>query len=172
MTIMYKNSNLFCSCCGSEFKIKYPINPNELHKKVKSFTELHNDCEPTYIEPKPETNSSAKEKAIFWLANGHTGLSSKTMFNCLMGNKGFEINYPHDPDDFSRCYKLLECVPEWKSELYQLKTLSKVWSNLVDNWNKLTEMYEQNTKENWKNYKQIGMYELMDKLISDGRKNV
>jgi hypothetical protein len=77
----------------------------------------------------------------------------------------FRINYPYDPDDFSRCYKLLEHVPEWKKELDKLKPLCKEWSNLVDNWDKLTEMYEQNKKENWENSKQIGMFEFMQTLI-------
>ena len=83
-----------------------------------------------------------------------------------MGNPKFPVNIPYDPDDFSRCYKLLVAVPEWKLELHKLKPLSKEWSNLVDNWDKLTEMYELNTKENWKNSKKIGMYEFMQTLIT------
>ena len=47
----------------------------------------------------------------------------------------------------------------------KLKKLSEPWNNLVDNWDKLTEMYEQNVKENWKNSKAIGMYEFMQTLI-------
>ncbi len=87
------------------------------------------------------------------------------MFNCLIGNENFSISYPYDPDDFSRCYKLLEVVPEWKSELNKLKPLCQEWSNLIDNWDELTRMFEQNNKEQWKNYKKIGMYELMEKCI-------
>ena len=33
-------------------------------------------------------------------------------------------------------------------------------------WEKLTEMYEQNNRENWKNYKEIGMYEFMQELLA------
>ena len=87
------------------------------------------------------------------------------MWNCLIGNSNFPVNIPYDPDDFSRCYKLLEAVPEWKSKLHKLKPLSNQWRKLVDNWDKLTEMYELNTKENWKNSKKIGMYEFMQTLI-------
>jgi len=97
------------------------------------------------------------KKAIQWIATGEKGSSSMTMWNCLIGNKDFPVNHPCDPDDFSRCYKLLEAVPEWKAELHKLKTLSWPWSNLVDNWDKLTEMYEQNVQEQ--------MYELMEILI-------
>jgi len=82
------------------------------------------------------------EKAIQWIASGDVGASSRTMWNCLIGNKDFVINTPFDPSDFGRCYRLLEFVPEWKSEIYKLKSLSKNWSVLVDNWDELTRMYE------------------------------
>ena len=82
-----------------------------------------------------------------------------------MGNRGIAINHPHDPDDFRRCYLLLKAVPEWKKDLHKLKGLSPAWSNLVDHWNELTEMFERNEREDWKNHKKIGMYELMQKLI-------
>ncbi len=79
-------------------------------------------------------DESRYKKAIWWIANGSVGASSKTMWNCLIGNEDFSINHPYDPDDFSRCWKLLEAVPEWKPELHKLKPLSRQWSNLVDNW--------------------------------------
>ncbi len=60
----------------------------------------------------------------------------------------------------------MEAVPEWKLELHKLKQLSEPCSNLVDNWTKLTQMYEQNKKEDWKNSKKIGMYEFMETLIN------
>lgn len=159
-----RNEKLFCLNCGGEHELKYPIPVTEMTKKIDAFNLLHNDCEKTWKEPEVDQSKETYEKAMFWIANGEQGLSSKTMWNCLMGNKNFQVNYPHDPDDFKRCYKLLQTVPEWKNELHKLKPLSIQWNNLVDNWDKLTEMYEQNLKDNWKNYKEIGMYELMNSL--------
>jgi hypothetical protein len=78
-----------------------------------------------------------------------------------MGHKNFEINHPYDPDDFSRCWKLLEAVPEWKTELHKLKPLSEAWSNLVDNWDKLNEYF----MDIQKGKKANGMYEFMQTLI-------
>lgn len=161
----FRNESLFCLNCGGEHKLIYPIAIPEMTKKVEAFNELHKDCKPTWKEPQVNQEKSTYEKAMFWIANGETGMSSKTMWNCLLGNKKFPINHPYDPDDFKRCYKLLQTVPEWKPQLEKLKPLSKEWSNLVDNWDKLTEMYEQNVKDNWKNYKKIGMYEFMETLI-------
>lgn len=163
--ITYRNSNLFCTNCGGEFIVKYPVAVADMLKKSEAFTLLHSDCLPTWIEPKVDQSKDVTEKAMWWIANGETGMSSKTMWNCLMGNSKFPVNHPYDPDDFSRCWKLLEAVPEWKTELHKLKPLSRAWSNLVDNWDKLTAMYEQNKKEQWKNSKQIGMYEFMGTLI-------
>lgn len=110
-------------------------------------------------------SKDVQQKAMWWMGCGEKGMSSETMWNCLMGNKNFFVNHPYDPDDFKRCYKLLEAVHEWKNELYKLKALSKEWSNLVDNWDKLTEMFEENVRTEWKNCKQIGMYEFMKTLI-------
>jgi hypothetical protein len=62
---------------------------------------------------------------------------------------------------------LLEAVPEWKEKhhLNKLKGLSTTWSNLVDNWDKLTEMFEENRKNKWETSDKIGMYEFMQTLI-------
>jgi hypothetical protein len=70
------------------------------------------------------------------------------------------MSHPCDPDDFSRCYKLLEIIPEWKNELHKMKAISPVWSNLVDNWDKLNEFYE-----NMRIVKKAnGMFEFMREL--------
>jgi len=151
--------------------LQYPViripPVTDLTKKTESFQSLHNDCEQTWLEPVADQSQSVKEKSMWWIANGEHGMSSKTMWNCFMDNHAFPINHPHDPDDFSRCYKLLEVVPEWKNELSKLKTLSHQWSALVDNWDELTRMYELNFNNNWKNSEQIGMYKFMQKLITD-----
>jgi hypothetical protein len=165
MAITIRYEKLFCLKCGGEFAITYPISVLEMATKTKAFNTLHKDCKQTWVEPEADQSKNALQKAMWWIDNGRVGSSSKTMWSCLMGNYNFPVNIPYDPDDFSRCYKLLEAVPEWKSQLHKLKPLSKQWSNLVDNWDKLTEMYELNTKENWKNSKKIGMYDFMQTLI-------
>jgi|GEM_PF-436391 len=107
------------------------------------------------------TRNNIPQNAIWWIGNGDVGLSSKTIWNCLVGNKDIEIHHPHDPDDFNRCYELLEAVPEWKSELYKLKSLSTQWSNIVDSWGLLTKMLEEDGKNNW-----LEMYKFMQTLTT------
>lgn len=165
-----RNEKLFCTHCGGEFALKYPIPIKQMNEKIDAFNAVHVDCKKTWTEPKVSADLSINEKATWWLVNGETGASSKTMYNCLIGNKDYAINHPYDPDDFKRCYKLLNTVPEWKNDMHKLRQLSPVWSSLVDNWDTLTEMYELNEKTNWKNCKQIGMYEFMQKILSQAHK--
>lgn len=160
-----RNQNLFCLNCGGEHKIVYPIGISEMSELTNSFNILHKNCKPTWKEPQPEQINSAYQKAMFWQMHGERGSSSETMWNCLMGNTGFRVSHPYDCDDFSRCYKLLQFVPEWKKELHKLKKLSPQWEKLVGNWDKLTEMYEQNVKEDFKNWQKIGMGKFMEGLI-------
>lgn len=165
MATTIRNEKLFCTCCGGEFALNYPVAVDDYSKKLKQFNELHSDCKQTWVEPCVDKGKGVKERAMWWIGNGETGASSKTMWNCLMGNNDFHINHPYDPDDFKRCYKLLLAIPEWKLELYKLKPLSSAWSNLVDNWSTLTEMFEENCRTDWKKSKEIGMYEFMQTLI-------
>lgn len=165
----FRNECLFCFNCGGSYKMNYPQPVSMASALMKQFDKDHANCEKTWVEPAADINGKTEhENANWWLINGEQGTSSKTMFKYL-GNtditKGYEC-HPYDPDDFKRCYKLLQAVPQWKSELHKMKSVSTAWSNLVDNWDKLTEMYEQNEKEEWKNYKKIGMYEFMQTLIN------
>lgn len=161
MATTIRNEKLFCLNCGGEFALQYPVPVDEMSKKMKAFHGLHKDCKQTWTEPVSDQSKDVKEKAMWWIANGHVGMSSRTMWNCLIGNSDFPVNHPYDPDDFSRCWKLLEAVPEWENELHKLKKLSRQWSNLVDNWDKLSEFYEDMRKVKKAN----GMYEFMQPLI-------
>ena len=164
MPTTIRNQKLFCLNCGGEFALAYPIPIKDFAKKAKAFETLHKDCPATWKQPEVDQSKSIEEKTNFWLLNGEHGNSSVAMCRALMDNP-VSKSHPYDPDDFRRCYLLLKAVPEWKKDLHKLKSLSLEWSNLVDNWDILTSMYEENVKTNWINYERIGMYELMQKLI-------
>ena len=157
MATIIRNQKLFCTKCGGEFILNYPIAIDEMTQKIEAFENLHKQCKQTWTEPIADQSKSVKDRAMWWIANGECGMSSKTMWNCFMDNKDFQINHPYDPADFGRCWKLLDAIPEWKSKLYKLKPLSEAWNNLVENWDELTLFYE---KKNFKD-----MYLLMQKLI-------
>lgn len=165
----FRNGDLFCFNCGRSYTMPLPQPVSMASAMMLQFAKDHEKCLPTWTEPVNEAGAKSEtENANWWALHGEHGISSETMFNKLSAGlqvramKVIRQSHPHDPDDFSRCYKLLQAVPQWKDKLQNLKSLSPQWEKLVDNWDKLTEMFEQNERENWKNYKKIGMYELME----------
>lgn len=154
-----RNKKLFCLNCGGEFALPFPIPVDVMTKKLKAFNLLHKDCKATWKEPEVDQDKSVQEKMMFWLAQGERGISSEVMFQKLSGQ---DLGQPHpspprDPDDFRRCYLLLKTIPEWKTELHKLKNLSAVWTNLVNNWDMLTKMLE----EQMETKKTNDMYQVM-----------
>lgn len=166
-----KNESLFCTHCGFMEPLALPMETMTFIEKSASFLEAHENCIPTYKEPSCEDGKSVEERMNWWLEYGERGISSETIFSIMSGkdirhSRGREYGHPYDSDDFSRCYKLLKLIPEWRS-LDKMKTVSKEWSNLVDNWDKLTEMFEENERTNWVNSEKIGMYYFMRKILSE-----
>lgn len=161
-----RNNDLFCLNCGKSQKMPYPIDVDMFAARTKQFNISHKNCLPEWKESETDQSLTVGDKADFWFNHGEKGRSSECIYQKLRNNfVAFSGNrHPLDPDDFKRCYKLLKAVPEWKERLREMDSVSPVWKNLVENWNKLTEMYEQNVAENWKNYKTIGMYEFMKSL--------
>ena len=114
--------------------------------------------------PKPQCVQTDVSSSFFvpknaqeWLKNGEKGISSKVIFGAITGL--WLDNYdwtPADPSDFNRCYKLIKQVPEWRQELYKVSLISKEWENVVDNWDKLSEMLENRDKEMYSFMKTLG----------------
>jgi len=160
--ITFRNSNLFCSHCGKSETISYPIEIPAMTKMIDQFTEKHTECEPTWKQPEADNALNEKERMDFWLQNGERGISSETMFQVIGGVNllGGRICHPCDPDDFRRCYLLIKTIPEWREKLDKMKTVSPIWSRIVDNWDRLCEMLEEQIETKKPN----GMYEFMESL--------
>lgn len=82
-------------------------------------------------------DSNITPEAIIWLAIGHRGTSSDTIFSVLTGfnvMKGRQQCHPLDPSDFMRCRVLIESCPEFKPELHKMRTLGHYWATIVNNW--------------------------------------
>ena len=156
-----KEDGIFCSHCGVSHKITFPIDIKEMRTQVKAFNILHKNCPKTWVEPQPDMSQSEYERIDWWIENGQKGTSSKTMLYICYGKRlTSELSHPLDPSDFMRCHKLVQTVPEIKNRFYALKEHSPVWSNLVDNWDKLTELLE----EQLETKKPNGMFDLMKEL--------
>ena len=157
-----RNGNLFCTHCGGEHIITWPIDTRMLRPMFDAFVKIHKNCPKTWQPPIVDQSLTEKQKADWWLKHGERGTSSETMFQKISGRIILTHKEcpPLDPDDFRRCYLLFETIPEWKEKLYMMKTVSSVWEKIVDNWQKLSEMLG----EQMKTGKPNGLYELMKEL--------
>ena len=81
-----------------------------------------------------------------WIIEGEVGTSSKTIWAVMMGVvKGkkecnWEYDTPKDPDDFKRCWKLINAVPEWRSRLQEVADVFPKWIPFIREWDKLETM--------------------------------
>lgn len=78
-----------------------------------------------------------------WLHKGERGSSSEAMCRRLYGFVGMQPEnptaHPHDADDFRRCYLFVEAVPGARERLAELRSLSPIWSKIVDAWPALSD---------------------------------
>lgn len=125
MATTIRNQKLFCLNCGGEFSFNFPVELDEMSKKIQAFDTLHKDCKQTWKEPEVDQSKDVRQKAMWWISKGIVGISSEIIWMTLLGNEKFSVNYPYDPDDFSRCSKLLEAVPECKLKAF-IKTMEQL----------------------------------------------
>ena len=86
-----------------------------------------------------------------WMGSDDVGLSSLTMARKLAPLAGLgecpphryqtHGNYPHDPDDLSRCLKLLRCVPELRAHLGAMAECGPVWAGYVAQWDEMERLF-------------------------------
>lgn len=82
-----------------------------------------------------------------WLASGSRGISSEAIVSRLTGvpisqRAADRYSYPHDPDDFQRCERLLRAVPLARVCLPTMRGVGPEWAGLVDEWDALADMLE------------------------------
>ena len=86
------------------------------------------------------------ENLIQWLANGERGVSSKAIVHYVAGldmGKNSRPDHPYDPDDLTRCIRLLERCPELVSGFREkMPKVSETWARLVENWDELVSMFD------------------------------
>lgn len=89
-------------------------------------------------------------KALAWITSDDTGISSKTIWAVMMGAVADDGRYgrPYDGDDFGRCHRLLELIPEWKSRLGEVATRFPEWAPIVREWPQIEAAYLADIKDN------------------------
>ena len=88
-----------------------------------------------------------KTKMLQWIGTHHVGISSRTMWCALMGVANsktptyYGFDTPHDWDDFSRCYDLVEYGEVAKEELQMVVDAFPFYKPIIDRWDELVEAY-------------------------------
>lgn len=110
-----------------------------------------------------------ERKILRWLGGDiGVGLSSKAIALTALGEMPARPNYPHDPDDFSRCRQLLANIPYAKRGLEKLATDGgPVWRRLVARWDEIEAQFVESERGGWKDNGKC--YHLMCSIISEHR---
>lgn len=86
-----------------------------------------------------------ERKTLRWLFSSDTGLSSVAMAQAICEIDPEEDyrarNVPIDADDFGRCVRYLEAVPEARPLMHRAAAMSDAWFRLVECWQELEHMY-------------------------------
>jgi hypothetical protein len=77
-----------------------------------------------------------------WIVQGHTGVSSKTIWAHFNGCAPDWTSPPMDPSDFLRCYWLLKLAPEWRARIVEVADRHPRWRKVVEAWAELETMLE------------------------------
>src|SRR5688500_6660108 len=107
-----RNSNLFCTHCGVEQLLPFSLQVEMMTAMITAFNKIHRNCQPTWKQPEANQNQSIDQRAQWWLTHGQRGISSETIWGRMTGRRIVKHgeDHPYDPDDFSRCYKLLKVI--------------------------------------------------------------
>ena len=102
-----------------------------------------------------------QDKALEWIVNGEVGASSRTMFAALLGVPCEEPEFPHNAEDFRRCYLFAQKAKLTRVDLDMICKRFPWWSNIRDIW------YQLETLLGYKQYDDI--YNLINEPARFGR---
>ena len=99
------------------------------------------------------------DAVLKWLGGRDTGLSSKAIALTFLGHPPdrASTSYPHDSNDFGRCYRLIKLAPEARSAVDALgANHGPYWKALAAERDRLTALYETN---------EHGVYEAIQAIV-------
>jgi hypothetical protein len=115
-----------------------PVSISILTASMNAFEKDHAPCTPS-------AEGTARMKATTpyeWMRSWDTGMSSKTIWYQMMNQLSPDPRFPWDPDDFGRCYRLLDAFPAWRTRFEEMRTV-KGWAKFVDAWPELERLYRE-----------------------------
>ena len=140
-----------CTRCGGT--VPKPTLPAPIDLVVgwtNAATKMHQHCKPNPNAKMPDTRTQVDgaaplhQRAMAWISGPDTGISSKAIWRVMQGvvpeQRAFGC-YPSDPDDFGRCYRLLELIPEWRPRIAEMAGVSDTWKALSVAWDELETLW-------------------------------
>jgi hypothetical protein len=117
-----------------------------------------------------------KTEILQWLVTGETGISSEAIAYQIAGIENWRKwhTHPSDPSDFKRCLKLVNLIPEIRSRLNELRSLSIEWNALVEHWKEVEDCFMSEVAEwltvEYSQKRASKTFNLMDKIYAAARK--
>jgi hypothetical protein len=128
-----------CLRCGKREAMQVPMPVDAFSAWAAYVTALHAHCR----EGDAPTISTVRG----WINGQDTGTSSNAIYRHMMGiprvQSGYFGDYPIDPADFGRCYRLLALAPEWRARIGEMRSHGEEWAALAGAWDELTALYEE-----------------------------
>jgi len=85
--------------------------------------------------------TSVEKRAAEWIVSGDTGVSSEAIWAVMMGVNAEWASVPWDSEDFGRCLRLIEKIPEWKKRLPEVVEKHSSWKGVVRFWDEIETRY-------------------------------
>ena len=90
-----------------------------------------------------------ERKIIDWLANGRTGISSKSLAFEFIGVPYSDCHPPRDPADLGRCLLLIKTIPEVRKCVDILATKNEHWAKAAKVWDVIADSMEKEVGIDW-----------------------
>ena len=68
----------------------------------------------------------------------------KVPWTAFSKNGGWYADAPYDSDDFGRCFRLLQLIPEWHDRLPEVVQYCPRFKPIIALWNELCRLYKTN----------------------------
>ncbi len=92
---------------------------------------------------KPDGSVSILQRASWWRGRGAVGTSSETIYCAMTGDRAGRYDYPYDPADYHRCRKLLDLIPEWRSQLHMVVERFPWWAPFAKAWDEFDRLFDE-----------------------------
>lgn len=157
--VVLRGNGFACIHCGQSYEPAMPCPMSVWAGAAKAFDKDHRRCKAPKVpvcsfcraaDHDDEGHVAATVKhPKDWPACGDTGLSSEAIWQhmtglALSGSRGIPWNYPRDPDDFGRCYRLLSApwAAEWRARIGEMAKYPG-WAGLVARWDEFETLYRE-----------------------------